>query len=296
MDLPLILLGFAILAAAVIVAFAVLRSRPAPAEAARAAARRSELLGALSGKVTFGCGGTKLDCTALSPGCRICAAGGWSCLFISGRCNCRCFYCPTSQEETGVPATNTVEFRTPADYVAYLERFGFSGASISGGEPLLTPRRTLAFVSAVKRRFGAAMHLWLYTNGTLADAGILAELRDAGLDEIRFDIGAAGYRLEPLRRGGGRLSSGTRGVSPPPPGRPPRWAPFPPPGPRFPSPFAPPPCPPAPPSPAGPPARATRRPPRPPPAGARCPPPSGRPRPTGPLPGPRAGNARAPCR
>ena len=79
--------------------------------------------------MTLGCGGTKLDCTALSPGCRICAEGGWSCLFISGRCNCRCFYCPTSHEEIGLPAPNTVEFRTPADYVAYLERFGFSGAN-----------------------------------------------------------------------------------------------------------------------------------------------------------------------
>ena len=182
---------------------------PAPAEAARAAARRRDLLEALSGKVTFGCGGTKLDCTALAPGCRICAEGGWSCLFISGRCNCRCFYCPTSQEEIGVPATNTVEFRTPADYVAYLERFGFTGASISGGEPLLTPRRTFAFVRAVKRRFGAAMHLWLYTNGTLADAEILGELRDAGLDEIRFDIGAAGYRLDALRRAVGVIPTVT---------------------------------------------------------------------------------------
>ena len=173
---------------------------PVPAEAARAQERRRDLLEALAERVAFGCDGPKLDCTALAPGCRICAEGGWSCLFISGRCNCRCFYCPTSQEEIGVPATNTVEFRTPADYVAYLERFGFSGASISGGEPLLTPRRTLAFVSAVKRRFGAAMHLWLYTNGTLADAGALAQLRDAGLDEIRFDIGAVGYRLDGLRR------------------------------------------------------------------------------------------------
>ncbi len=177
--------------------------------ASTAAERRRELLAALAGKVTLGCGGTKLDCTDLSPGCRICAAGGWSCLFISGRCNCRCFYCPTSQDEIGVPATNTVEFRTPADYVAYLEHFGFSGASISGGEPLLTPRRTLAFVEAIKKRFGSAIHLWLYTNGTLADAEILARLRDAGLDEIRFDIGATDYRLDALRQAVGVIPTVT---------------------------------------------------------------------------------------
>jgi hypothetical protein len=98
-----------------------------------------------------------------------------------------------------VPTTNAVEFRTPADYVGYLERFAFAGASISGGEPLLTPARTLAFVTAIKKRFGDGLHLWLYTNGTLVDGEILARLRDAGLDEIRFDIGATDYHLHKLR-------------------------------------------------------------------------------------------------
>jgi pyruvate formate-lyase activating enzyme-like uncharacterized protein len=172
---------------------------PSPDEAQRATERRAGLLTDLEGKVTSGFGGTKLDCADLSPGCRICGEGRWSCLFISGRCNCRCFYCPTSQEETGVPTTNALEFRTPADYVGYLERFGFTGASISGGEPLLTPARTLSFVTAIKKRFGDALHLWLYTNGTLVDGEILTRLRDAGLDEIRFDIGATDYHLNKMR-------------------------------------------------------------------------------------------------
>ena len=170
-----------------------------PPAAARAETRRAELLHALNGRALTGCGGTKLDLRELSPGCRICAEGGWSCLFINGRCNCRCFFCPTSQDEIGLPTTNTVDFRTPADYVAYLERFGFAGASISGGEPLLTPGRSLAFVTAIKRHFGDRMHVWLYTNGTLVHPEILNRLRDAGLDEIRFDIGATGYRLDKLR-------------------------------------------------------------------------------------------------
>ncbi len=172
---------------------------PSPIEGERAAARRSEILRDLEGRALPGFGGTKLDCTDLSPGCRLCGEGRWSCLFISGRCNCCCFYCPTSQEEIGQPTTNTVEFRTPADYVAYLERFGFTGASISGGEPLLTRQRTLDFVAAVKKRFGAAVHLWMYTNGTLVDGEILQRLRDAGLDEIRFDVGATDYHLDKLR-------------------------------------------------------------------------------------------------
>jgi pyruvate formate-lyase activating enzyme-like uncharacterized protein len=163
---------------------------------AAAEERRRELLAALAGRARIGCRGTKLDVSRLSPGCRLCTEGAWSCLFINGRCNARCFYCPTSQEETGLPTTNTMSFRTPADNIAYLERFGFRGASFSGGEPLITPARTLGFLSAVKRHFGDRLHTWLYTNGLLADGEILRRLADAGLDEIRFDIGAAGYALQ----------------------------------------------------------------------------------------------------
>ncbi len=180
-----------------------------PTGASRANARRAELLQSLEGRALSGCGGSKLDMQGLSPGCRICAQGGWSCLFISGSCNCRCFYCPTSQDEIGLPTTNTVDFRTPADYVAYLERFGFTGASISGGEPLLTPGRSLAFVAAIKRHFGERMHVWLYTNGTLVNREILGQLRDAGLDEIRFDIGATDYHLDKLRLAVGTIPTVT---------------------------------------------------------------------------------------
>ena len=174
-----------------------------PSQAQQALARRAELLDDLHGRVAVGYGGTKLDCTGLSPGCRICAEGGWSCLFVTGRCNCRCFFCPTAQTENALPTTNAVDFRTPADYVAYLERFGFRGASISGGEPLMNPKRSLAYVRAVKKHFGDAMHVWLYTNGTLANSELLRQLGDAGLDEIRFDIGATDYQLDKLRLAAG---------------------------------------------------------------------------------------------
>ena len=161
--------------------------------------QRLLLLDSLSSRIEVGCGGTKFDMNDLAPGCRVCVAGDWSCLFVNGRCNARCFYCPTSQEETGLPTTNAVSFRSPGDYVAYLEQFGFRGMSLSGGEPLLTPGRSLAFLGAAKRHFGDRLHTWLYTNGIMVDENILCRLRDAGLDEIRFYIGAVGYSLEKLR-------------------------------------------------------------------------------------------------
>lgn len=160
--------------------------------------QRQYLLECLADKVSTGCLGTKLDIANLSPGCRICIEGHWSCLFINGICNGSCFYCPTSQNEIGLPTTNTLTFSDPGDYAAYLQIFGFQGASISGGEPLLTPDKSASFIQSIKKRLGDKVHVWLYTNGILATRDLMKELVDAGLDEIRFDIGATGYSLRQL--------------------------------------------------------------------------------------------------
>jgi pyruvate formate-lyase activating enzyme-like uncharacterized protein len=170
-----------------------------PAQAAAAETRRAETLAALADRITQACKQTKPHCGPLSPGCRICAQGQWSCLFINGRCNCRCFYCPTPQDDLGVPTTNLIQFATPEAYAAYAARFGFAGVSISGGEPLLTYERAVAYLQAARHKLGAEAHLWLYTNGTLVTAERLAGLKAAGLDEIRFDISAADYSLEKAR-------------------------------------------------------------------------------------------------
>jgi hypothetical protein len=66
--------------------------------------------------------GTKPHIGPLSPGCRICGEGDWSCLFVNGKCNCRCFYCPSSQAEIGVPTTNRVPFNRSADPIALTSR------------------------------------------------------------------------------------------------------------------------------------------------------------------------------
>ena len=170
-----------------------------PEKLAAASAERAELLQWLEQRAAFGYAGTKVNCTGLSPGCRSCGDGSWSCLFINGRCNGRCFYCPTPQDDDGPPVTNGLPFTSPDDYAAYVAAFGFSGVSISGGEPLLTPELTLSYLSAVRARSGDSIHLWLYTNGTLLTADLCSRLRDAGLNEIRFDLGAVRYNLKKLR-------------------------------------------------------------------------------------------------
>ncbi len=160
---------------------------------------RSELLRRLDSRAVAGYAGTKLDCNGLSPGCRCCGDGGWSCLFINGRCNGRCFYCPTPQDDDGPPVTNGLFFTSPEEYAAYVAALGFSGVSISGGEPLLTPDLTLGYLTAVRKRCGDDLHLWLYTNGTMLTPDLCRRLRDAGLNEIRLDLGAVRYNLKKLR-------------------------------------------------------------------------------------------------
>lgn len=166
------------------------------AQAVQAETKRQALLDRIARQGSIGASGTKMDMSRLSPGCRVCVAGQWSCLFVSGQCNGRCFYCPTPQDDVGGPVTNTLAFDSAPDYAAYIEAFGFKGVSISGGEPLLTLDRAILYIQTVKERFGAGVHTWLYTNGTRVTRRILISLRDAGLDEIRFNIGATSYHLK----------------------------------------------------------------------------------------------------
>ncbi len=180
-----------------------------PAAAAAIAAEREALLAALAGRAEFACLGSKIHTGPLSPGCRQCVAGSWSCLFVNNLCNGRCFYCPTSQSEKSVPATNNLSFPNCQDYLDYLAAFGFDGASVSRGEPLLTFDRTLEFVTRIKKRFGAAIHLWLYSNGILATPEKIDLLQKAGLDEMRFDISADQYRLDHLKLAASRIPTVT---------------------------------------------------------------------------------------
>ncbi|MFA7061820.1 MAG: radical SAM protein [Pedobacter sp.] len=180
-----------------------------PEQLAAAGAERKELLHWLEQFASFGYAGSKVDCSGLSPGCRSCGDGAWSCLFVNGRCNGHCFYCPTAQDDDGPPVTNGLAFTSPKDYAAYVAALGFSGVSISGGEPLLTPDLTLAYLSAVRKRCGNDVHLWLYTNGAMLTADLCNRLRDVGLDEIRFDLGAVRYHLKKLHLAVGSIPTVT---------------------------------------------------------------------------------------
>lgn len=143
--------------------------------------------------------GTKLHIGSLSPGCKICGAGRWSCLFINELCNARCFYCPNHQEQLSEPGTNSLVFEEAQDYIDYIYKFAFEGVSISGGEPLMSWERTIHFLRDISEQLPDDTHLWMYTNGTLVTAEKLQILREAGLKELRFDLSATSYDMRHLR-------------------------------------------------------------------------------------------------
>jgi len=174
-----------------------------PDKAARAEKERAEILDALSPLASFDCRDTKPHWLTLSPGCRSCVEGGWSCLFINNICRGGCFFCPSEQKNIDVPMTSTISFTTPHDYADYLATFPFTGVAISGGEPFLTFERSIDYITTVRERFGDSLHVWLYTSGLHVTRDRLKQMADAGIDEIRFNICATNYSCEAAKQAAG---------------------------------------------------------------------------------------------
>jgi hypothetical protein len=123
----------------------------------------------------------------LPPGCRICRQGAGLVLFVTGRCERSCFYCPISEERRGqdVVFADEQPVQKTADILEEARAIRALGTGITGGEPLLRLDYVLECVTALKLEFGPQHHIHLYS-GILPKKGVLEKLKHAGLDEIRF--------------------------------------------------------------------------------------------------------------
>jgi pyruvate formate-lyase activating enzyme-like uncharacterized protein len=166
-------------------------------EAQLANKNRGELLRSLSNRALYSFSRNKLHIGKLSPGCLICGQGYWSCMFINGLCTANCFYCPQDRgiKKERSPQAEKITFEEARDYVNYLDKFCFKGVGLSGGESLIVFEKVLAYIKEIKRRFGSKLYLWIYTNGELVNKYKLRKLKEAGLDEIRFNISSRNYDL-----------------------------------------------------------------------------------------------------
>lgn len=143
---------------------------------------------------------TKPFLNQISQGCQLCGQGLWSCLFITSKCNASCFYCPTSQLKDEVPESQGLKFDSPEAYAEYVNYFGFKGASFSGGEPLLYFDRVKAYLTELRKSCSPDLYIWMYTNGILASEDYFKELAGLGINEVRFDIGATGFKLDAIEK------------------------------------------------------------------------------------------------
>lgn len=135
----------------------------------------------------------------LPPGCRSCLAGRGTNLLVTGLCTRDCFFCFNQKPRVDETVVHGVPISDPSEAPAVVERFGLRSVGLSGGEPLLRPERALAIIRALKA-MPSPPRVDLYTNGDLATVELLANLRRAGLDAIRFDLAARDYDLAPVRR------------------------------------------------------------------------------------------------
>lgn len=124
----------------------------------------------------------------MSPACVACRTGEETAtFFVSLKCTRNCYFCFNVNQED-------YEFHRchERDIVAELRAAHAAGArfrhlAVTGGEPCLHPAQVLAFVRCAKELY-PGVHVRIYTSGDLLLDTLLDELRDAGLDEVRFSV------------------------------------------------------------------------------------------------------------
>ena len=122
----------------------------------------------------------------LSDGCKLCQLGAKMVLFVTGKCERGCFYCPVSEDrKKDVVYANEHPVRSDEDVINEALQMSALGTGITGGEPLLKLERVLHYIRLLKLEFGPRHHIHLYTS-IAPDKDTLAALADAGLDEMRF--------------------------------------------------------------------------------------------------------------
>jgi pyruvate formate-lyase activating enzyme-like uncharacterized protein len=141
-------------------------------------------------------GGRSIHINEISPACVACKEGiGSATFFVSLKCHRNCYYCfnPNQVEFEH----NSQHKRNLVEELAQIKAQGhrMSHLAITGGEPLLHKQDVLACFRYASDAFPQT-YTRLYTCGDHINPETLSELKDAGLDEIRFSI-----RMHDLEKG-----------------------------------------------------------------------------------------------
>ncbi|MGI6236901.1 MAG: radical SAM protein [Candidatus Excrementavichristensenella sp.] len=136
------------------------------------------------------------DESRFSPGCRSCLTGtGLSAVRKTNRCNLNCPFCYDYGQTDCQPPIGEglweiggTRFREEdLDLLLSVSKKP-TGISYVYMEPYLEIEK---YYGIIRKFHEAGIHQHLYTNGTLADEPSLRALGEAGLDELRFNLGAS---------------------------------------------------------------------------------------------------------
>lgn len=137
----------------------------------------------------------KLSGISLSPGCKSCKSGTWWCLYVGYKCNATCWYCPQGSLEIKDSKNDHPEgmqhlwIEDIYRCLKVIKPGTIDGISYSGGEPFLYFDKIISFASNILKEY-PEIYQWIYTNGILVTEEKLKILKDVGIKEIRFHIGA----------------------------------------------------------------------------------------------------------
>jgi hypothetical protein len=127
----------------------------------------------------------------LTKGCHECVLGNKTVLFITGKCERKCYYCPLPESRKNLDVVYANERKLSnvnavSEAIEEAKLCSSKGIGITGGNPLLVLSRTIKFVRAFKKAFGKSFHIHIYLPTDIASKKKLEKLAKSGIDEIRF--------------------------------------------------------------------------------------------------------------
>jgi len=139
-----------------------------------------------------------------SPGCKACKRNKWTVVFIGRACNCKCYFCPqpynkpafgSTDDTNGIILTST----TKEYYLFLLMKLKNAAAAknleaigYSGGEPFLYMDRIKHYAKEIMD-IKSGLYQYIYTNGIAVTKDSVKELRDVGIEEVRFNLAATDF-------------------------------------------------------------------------------------------------------
>jgi len=135
------------------------------------------------------------DESRFPPGCRSCLLGtGLSAVRKTNTCNLECRFCYNYGELDSIPPVGeglweicgTKFYEQDIDMLLSLQKKP-TGITYVYLEPFMEIEK---YYPVIRKFHAAGIHQHMYTNGTLATEETLRALGEAGLDELRFNLGA----------------------------------------------------------------------------------------------------------